>query len=106
MKVTLCAKAEGLPNAIVVFERTDNNEACSRKLCPHSSEHFFSRKDGQIPIQQRQVRSELSELLDRLLSLPGFTDDDHVRLRIDNRGESLAHLGMIVDYEDTYLCWL
>src|SRR5690349_3215672 len=83
MKVTLCAKAEGLPNAIVVVERADYNEACLRKFCPQSFEHFFSRKDGQIPIQQGQVRSELSELLDRFLAVRGFTDDDHVRLRID-----------------------
>ena len=106
MKVRLSTKTESLPDAIVVVERADNNEACLRKLCPHRFEHFFSRKDGQIPIQQQQVRPEVSELLDRLPSVPGFTDDDHVRLRIDNRGESLAHLGMIVDNQDTYLCWL
>lgn len=106
MKVRLSAKAESLPDAIVVVERADNNEACLRKLCSHSFEHFFSRKDRQIPIQQRQVRSELSELLDRLLAVSGFTNDDYVRLRIDNRGESLAHPGVIFDYEDTYLCWL
>ncbi len=55
---------------------------------------------GRVHIDDRDVGLKLTKPLDGGFTVLRFTDDDHIRLRIDDRPNSLAETRVVVDNEN------
>jgi hypothetical protein len=106
MKIRLCAERQRSPDAIFIVQSADYNEPGLGRFSPHSVKHFLSAYDRQVPIKERHIRPEFSELFYGCPSVASFPHHNHVRLRIDYGGDALPHPGVIVNNENAYLSWL
>ena len=106
VKVTLCAEAQSLVNAIVIVQRGDDNERRPWKFRAQDGDDILPGNDWQIPVQERDIRPQIPEPLNGLNAVLGFPCDDHVRLSVHNCADSLSHGGVVINDEHANFCWV
>src|SRR5579864_2538447 len=76
--------------------RGQNDNPGVGKFLADGKNRFTATHERHLQIHKRDIRTMYAELLDRLASIAGFRDKNHVRLAGENRGDPFAQYRMIV----------
>jgi len=95
------ARAKRTLDLAVRIRRGEHDDARIRELAADRNERIGTARTRQTDIHERDIRPMFPELGDGFDGRLCVGNDPHVRLRIDDHGQTLPKNGMIFDAQNT-----